>query len=93
MIDPYAGQTDLKKKIIRSVRNPKLRFQEDYSRILRGLRFSAQLQFVIEDKTFKAMGKFSKNLQENKFYCPRGSCRRIFKRVSRKTRMVYKNLF
>jgi putative nucleotidyltransferase with HDIG domain len=51
LIDLYDGQKDLKKKIIRTVGKPKERFQEDYSRILRAIRFSLQLDFSIEKKT------------------------------------------
>lgn len=55
IIDPYHGIEDLKKKIIRAVRDPKERFREDYSRMLRGIRFACQLDFKIEDKTWKAL--------------------------------------
>jgi len=55
IIDPYNGREDLKKKIIRAVRNPKERFKEDYSRILRAIRFSCQLDFEIEKETWKAL--------------------------------------
>src|SRR5437588_3638266 len=39
--DPFEGHADLERKVIRSVGDPNWRFQEDYLRILRGLRFSA----------------------------------------------------
>ena len=55
LIDPYGGYKDLKRKIIRSVGQPKERFKEDYSRILRGIRFACQLNFEIEYMTWKAM--------------------------------------
>jgi len=66
IIDPYHGIKDLKKKIIRAVRNPKERFKEDYSRMLRGIRFSCQLGgfsakggpasgWEIEKKTWSAL--------------------------------------
>jgi tRNA nucleotidyltransferase (CCA-adding enzyme) len=41
--DPFQGEQDLAKKLIRSVGDPNWRFQEDYLRILRALRFSARL--------------------------------------------------
>src|SRR5713101_4542747 len=40
--DPFQGEQDLEKKLIRSVGDPNWRFQEDYLRILRALRFSAR---------------------------------------------------
>jgi poly(A) polymerase/tRNA nucleotidyltransferase (CCA-adding enzyme) len=43
IIDPYGGQNDLKDKIIRTVGDAEKRFQEDALRLLRAVRFSAQL--------------------------------------------------
>lgn len=54
-IDPYHGMDDLQQKIIRAVGNPQERFQEDPLRILRGIRFAAQLDFKLDDATKKAM--------------------------------------
>lgn len=51
LIDPHAGERDLRDKLIRSVGKARDRFQEDYSRILRAIRFSLQLGFDIEDET------------------------------------------
>lgn len=55
IFDPWEGIVDLKKKIIRTVGDPGERFKEDYSRMLRGLRFSLQLGFKIEPETFAAI--------------------------------------
>ena len=55
IIDPFSGLTDLKKKTIRTVGEPEKRFKEDYSRMLRALRFSCQLGFKIESKTYKSI--------------------------------------
>lgn len=55
LIDPYGGQKDLKAKLIRAVENPKERFNEDALRLLRAVRFSAQLGFAIEEKTLVAI--------------------------------------
>ncbi|MBI2406214.1 MAG: HD domain-containing protein [Candidatus Harrisonbacteria bacterium] len=57
LIDPYGGQTDLKKKIIRTVGNPDERFTEDALRLMRAVRFAAQLGFVIEKETAAAIKK------------------------------------
>jgi len=52
--DPFAGSADLDKKVIRSVGDPNWRFQEDYLRILRALRFSARFEFRIHARTLEA---------------------------------------
>ncbi len=51
IVDPYNGITDIKNKIVRCVGDPNKRFSEDALRIMRALRFSAQLGFEIESKT------------------------------------------
>ncbi len=57
LVDPYAGQEDLKNMVIRAVGNPEERFQEDALRILRAVRFMSQLGFNIELGTEKALEK------------------------------------
>ena len=52
--DPFQGEQDLAKKLIRSVGDPNWRFQEDYLRILRALRFSARFEFRIHARTLDA---------------------------------------
>ena len=52
--DPFQGEEDLGKKLIRSVGDPNWRFQEDYLRILRALRFSARFEFKIHARTLEA---------------------------------------
>jgi len=52
--DPFQGEQDLAKRVIRSVGDPNWRFQEDYLRILRALRFSARFGFRIEPRTLEA---------------------------------------
>lgn len=54
LIDLFHGQEDLEKKVIRCVGDPEERFQEDALRILRAVRFAAQLGFHIEEKTAAA---------------------------------------
>jgi len=58
-IDLFGGQEDLKNKIIRAVGDPEKRFNEDALRMLRAIRFSAQLNFEIEKNTFEAIQKNS----------------------------------
>ena len=55
IIDPFGGQKDVENKIIRAVGNPSERFNEDSLRLMRAVRFSAQLNFAIEPKTAKAI--------------------------------------
>lgn len=55
LIDPFNGQQDLESGIIRAVGDPKQRFTEDYSRILRAIRFAVKLSFEIEEKTWDAI--------------------------------------
>ena len=59
VIDLFEGQTDLQNHIIRAVGNPEKRFSEDALRILRAFRFSAQLEFSIEEKTLDGAKKCS----------------------------------
>lgn len=53
--DPFGGQEDLKKGVLRAVGDPNLRFREDALRILRGLRFAARFGFEIAQNTRRAM--------------------------------------
>ena len=55
IIDPHQGQADLKTKLIKAVGNPNERFAEDALRMLRAIRFSAQLDFKIDPETFLAI--------------------------------------
>lgn len=53
--DVFGGIADIKNRIIRAVGEPSLRFSEDALRILRALRFSATLNFQIEENTSRAI--------------------------------------
>lgn len=64
LVDVFGGQKDLQEKIIRSVGNPKRRFEEDALRILRALRFSAVLGFEVERETAWAAEEKAELLQE-----------------------------
>lgn len=64
VIDIFGGQEDLEKGIIRCVGEASERFDEDALRILRAVRFAAQLDFVIEDQTRKAMRDQAKFLKD-----------------------------
>ena len=64
VIDIFGGQEDLEKGIIRCVGEASERFDEDALRILRAVRFAAQLDFVIEDQTREAMRDQAKFLKD-----------------------------
>ncbi|MBO6176194.1 MAG: HD domain-containing protein [Treponema sp.] len=55
LTDPFGGEEDIKKKVIRTVGNPLDRFDEDGLRPVRAVRFAGQLGFDIEDCTLKAL--------------------------------------
>lgn len=57
IVDYVDGHKDLRKKIIRTIGRPEERFGEDYLRMLRAVRFSTQLGFRIEPKTWSAVCK------------------------------------
>jgi len=61
LIDPYGGIKDIKKCVIRCVGEPDTRFSEDALRMFRAFRFSAELGFVIEEKTLRAIYANSEN--------------------------------
>lgn len=63
VIDYYGGLEDLKNKIVKCVGTATHRFQEDSLRILRALRFSAQLGFKIEKRTSEAMLELKETLE------------------------------
>ncbi len=55
IIDLYHGREDIKENLIRCVGDPNLRFKEDALRLMRAIRFAAQLGFQIEEKTLAAI--------------------------------------
>ncbi len=62
VIDYVGGREDLKRKTIRAIGVPAERFGEDYLRMLRVVRFSAQLDFKVEKNTLNAVKKYSANI-------------------------------
>lgn len=62
LIDAFGGMDDMQNKIIRCVGDPWKRFGEDALRILRAVRFAAQLGFVIEEKTKQAIVELAPTL-------------------------------
>lgn len=64
LVDPFGGQADLEAGILRSVGDPAERLREDGLRIMRALRFSARLGFVIEENLALALHQ-QKDLLKN----------------------------
>jgi len=63
LIDPFDGLKDLENKIIRTPLEPGKTFSDDPLRMLRAIRFSAQLDFEIEEQTLLALSKFRNRIR------------------------------
>lgn len=63
LVDVFGGMKDLNHHLIRCVGNAEERFSEDALRILRAVRFSAQLDFPIEEQTAEAVKKLAPSLK------------------------------
>ncbi len=63
LVDVFDGLGDINKKIVRCVGSAEERFNEDALRIMRAIRFSAQLGYKIEEETAKAIKKLVENLK------------------------------
>ncbi len=66
LVDPFHGREDISRHIIRTVGDPKERFCEDYSRMLRALRFSCQLRFSIEETTWRTLRQMLPRIHERR---------------------------
>lgn len=64
LVDEFDGMGDLKRGIIRCVGDAQERFKEDALRMLRAIRFSAQLGFVLDEGTRAAIRKLCGNLKK-----------------------------
>lgn len=63
LIDPFGGVRDLKKKLIRTPVDPHQTFDDDPLRMMRAVRFAAQLNFEIEKKTYKAIKEMAPRIE------------------------------
>lgn len=64
LVDIFDGIEDIRRKRIRCVGSPMERFTEDALRMMRAVRFSAQLGYSIEEETAKAIKELAPNLQK-----------------------------
>lgn len=62
LVDIFDGIGDIQRKVLRCVGDPKARFREDALRMMRAVRFSAQLDYEIEEKTKAAIGELAQTL-------------------------------
>ena len=64
LIDIFGGIEDIERKMLRCVGDPEARFGEDALRMMRAVRFSAQLGYKIEEETQKAIQKLAYTLEK-----------------------------
>mgnify|MGYP001572005208 CR=1 FL=1 len=62
LVDPYKGQKDLESKVLRTVRDPRERFEEDGLRLMRAVRFVAELGLALDAETAAGIQEKSLNL-------------------------------
>jgi len=63
LLDPFDGISDLEKGIIRTPKDPDVTFSDDPLRMMRAIRFSSQLKFQIEDKTYRSISNNSDRIK------------------------------
>lgn len=82
LLDPFGGLNDLEAGRLRAVGEPSLRFSEDTSRLLRGLRFACQFPFHFEEQTWNslkaAMGSANAKREDGSHVVPRETIAKEF---------------
>lgn len=63
IIDPFNGLHHLERKVIKTPLDPGKTFSDDPLRMMRGIRFSTQLGFTIEENTLAAMAKYKNRIK------------------------------
>lgn len=64
IMDRVGGRTDLSRRLIRAIGNPRERFEEDRLRMVRAVRFAASLGFSIEESTFAAIRQLAPTITQ-----------------------------
>ena len=64
LVDLFGGRADMERRALRCVGNPRERFGEDALRMMRAVRFSAQLDYAIEEDTMEAVRALSGTLSK-----------------------------
>jgi poly(A) polymerase len=97
VIDHADGLGDLRRRLVRTIGDPVVRFREDPIRILRAIKFAARLGFAIEDKTLAALRQTRSEipkaaapriLEEFNRFCRSGAGRRSFELTFETARTV-----
>lgn len=57
LLDPFNGVGDIENKILRTPLEPEITYSDDPLRMMRAIRFSSQLNFIIEKESFEAISK------------------------------------
>ncbi len=63
LVDPFNGLNDLKNFVLRTPLDPDITFSDDPLRMMRGIRFSAQLNFFLETETFDAIARNKERIE------------------------------
>lgn len=63
LVDPFDGMYDLEHGIIRTPCDPDITFSDDPLRMMRGIRFAAQLGFTLEEETFDAIARNAERIR------------------------------
>lgn len=63
LVDPYKGQKDIEARVLRTVRDPEDRFEEDALRLMRAVRLVAELGFALDTETAAAIQRKAQNLE------------------------------
>lgn len=64
VLDYVGGKEDIERRVIRAIGDPEIRFEEDKLRLLRAVRFAANLNFTIEKKTWETMQRYRAKIYE-----------------------------